>query len=374
MKFLTSITLLFLLTACGNPENKKETEAPVVEENTVTLTESQLKTAGITLRKLEKKNIPTIIKVNGKIDVPPQNMVSISMPLGGYLKFTKLLPGMHVNKGEVIAILEDQQYIQLQQDYLITKAKLANAEAEYERQKSLNESKASSDKVLQQAKAEYQSFKISVNALGEKLKLININPESLTENNLSKNVNIYSPIEGFVSSVNVNVGKYVTPTDVLFELVNPNDIHLNLYVFEKDLPLLSIGQELISYANNEPDKKYKCEIILISRSINPDGTIEVHCHFENYDKSLAPGMYMNAEIEVKNTNAYFIADDAIVNFDGKNYLFVSTGKNQFKMTPAETGISSKGFTEIKNIQQFDGKQIVEKGAYNLLMSLKNKSE
>jgi cobalt-zinc-cadmium efflux system membrane fusion protein len=60
--------------------------------------------------------------VNGKIDVPPQNMVSISVPLGGYLKSTKLLEGMHISKGEVIAIMEDQQYIQLQQDYLTAKA------------------------------------------------------------------------------------------------------------------------------------------------------------------------------------------------------------------------------------------------------------
>jgi cobalt-zinc-cadmium efflux system membrane fusion protein len=35
--------------------------------------------------------------------------------------------------------------------------------------------------------------------------------------------------------VNVNIGKYVTPSDILFEIVNPSDIHLALTVFEKIL-------------------------------------------------------------------------------------------------------------------------------------------
>jgi cobalt-zinc-cadmium efflux system membrane fusion protein len=88
--------------------------------------------------------------------------------------------------------------------------------------------------------------------LEEKLRLIHINPNSLHENNISKSIRIYSPIDGFVSKVNVNIGKYVTPSDVLFELVNPADIHLNLKIFEKDLNKIFIGQNVVSYTNNNP--------------------------------------------------------------------------------------------------------------------------
>jgi cobalt-zinc-cadmium efflux system membrane fusion protein len=137
-------------------------------------------------------------------------MVSISVPLGGYLKSTKLLPGMKVKKGEVIANIEDQQYIQLQQDYLTAKSKLSYIEKEYQRQKELNQSKASSDKVFQETETTYQGQKILVKSLSEKLRLISINPDKLDENNLSRSINLYAPIDGFVSTVNVNIGKYVT--------------------------------------------------------------------------------------------------------------------------------------------------------------------
>ena len=230
--------IIITLTACLilSCQSKKE-EAPAaansLTESIASLTEAQLKNANITTGRLEKKSISSVLKVNGQIDVPPQNMVSISMPLGGYLKSTKLLPGMHINKGEVIATMEDQQYVQLQQDYLTTKSRLHYAEKEYERQKELNQSQASSDKVYQLADAEYKTLRITLSALGEKLKLININPPALSEKNISKSVNIYAPITGFVSKVNVNIGKYVNPADVLFELINPTDIHLNLKIFGK---------------------------------------------------------------------------------------------------------------------------------------------
>jgi cobalt-zinc-cadmium efflux system membrane fusion protein len=366
-----SLGLIF--TACKNQETAEPTANPVME-NVITLTDAQMKNAHIETGKIELKPISSILKVNGRIDVPPQNMVTVSVPLGGYLKSTKLLPGMHVNKNEVIAVIEDNQYIQLQQDYLTAKAQFGFNEAEYNRQRELNASKASSDKVYEQAKSVYQTQKILIKSLEEKLKLIRINPTSLHENNISKSINIYSPIDGFVSKVNVNIGKYVTPSDVLFELVNPTDIHLNLKIFEKDLGKIFIGQKVVSYTNNNPDKKYTGDIILISKDVAPDGTTEVHCHFDKYDKTLFPGMYMNAEVALKNNLQDVLPDEAIVNFEGKEYLFENTGKNKFEMIEIETGITENGFTEIISKADLSGKTIVTKGAYTLLMSLKNKEE
>lgn len=366
---------IFLLVSCSDkPKTEEKKQEKPGNENMVTLSEAQLNSAKISVGTLEQKTISTTIKVNGKIDVPPQNMVSVSMPLGGYLKTTKLLPGMHINKGEVIATMDDQQYIQLQQEYLTTKSKLAYTEAEYERQKELNQSKASSDKVLQQTQMEYNTQKITLRSLAEKLKLININPAAINENNISKSVNIYAPINGFVSKVNVNIGKYVNPADVLFELVNPTDIHLNLHIFEQDLDKLYIGQKLIAYSNNKPNEKHPCEIILISKDISAEHYAEVHCHFEDYDKSLIPGMYMNAEIELHNDNLPVLPEDALVNFEGKHFVFIAREKNVFELTEVTTGAKENGFIEIKNATEFNNKSIVTKGAYTLLMALKNKAE
>lgn len=372
--FIIFITI-FLFSACGG-QKQEETETPQAIATSVSLTDAQYKNANIQTGKLEKREISTTLKLNGKIDVPPQNMVSVSTPFGGFLKSTKLLPGMHIKKGEVLATMEDQQYIQLQQEYLTVKSKLSYAENEYNRQKELNQSKASSDKVFQQTEMDYKTQQISFSALAEKLRLININPDNLNESNLSRSINVYSSIDGFVSKVNVNIGKYVNPSDVLFELINPEDIHLNIAVFEKDLDKLSIGQKLLAFNNNQPNKKHPCEIILISQDLSPDRSADVHCHFEDYDKTLLPGMYMNAEVEIKLQNTLSINEDAIVSFEGKDYVFVEKGSRQFELVEVKKGVTENNFSEISFV---DGKDmlktsIVTKGAYALLMQLKNKAE
>jgi cobalt-zinc-cadmium efflux system membrane fusion protein len=376
MKNIFIILSLFIITSCGSKNSTEVTaEAPAQEtESIVTLSDTQLKSTEISVSKLEQKAISSVIKVNGSIDVPPQNIVSVSIPMGGYLKSTKLLPGMPIRKNETIAMIEDQQYIQMQEDYLTTKSKLAYSKSELDRQKELNASKASSDKVYQQTQMEYNTLKIMLSSLEQKLKMININPNSVSESNITRTVSIQSPINGFVSKVNVNIGKYVSPTDVLFEIIDPSTIHLNLKVFEKDLNKLSIGQKLIAYSNSNEEKKYSGEISLISNDLSPERIAEVHCHFENPDKSLKPGMYMNAEIELMSHNTLAIAEEAIVNFEGKDYVFVKKSGKEFEMLQVGTGVKENKFIEITNSEKFTNREIVIKGAYTLLMTLKNKSE
>ena len=369
------INIALLLNSCGN-DNKQsdaENEQPT-QENTLSLTDEQYKNAAIEIGKIFTSNISSVLKLNGKIDVPPQSLVSVSVPLGGYLKSTKLLPGMHIRKGDPLAVMEDIQYIQLQQDYLTAKAQLSLTESEYNRQKELNQSKATSDKVFEQVRTNYQTQLVLLKSLEEKLKLIGLNPQRISAGTISKSINIYSPISGFVSAVNVNIGKYVTPSDILFELVNPNDIHLNLTVFEKDINKLAVGQKLLAYSNSHPQTKYPLEVILISKNISGQNAAEVHCQFKQYDNGLLPGMFMNAEIEVSTHNANVLPEEAIVRFENKHYVFVEKGKQTFEMKEVQTGNAENNLVEIINAEQFDNENIVVKNAYTLLMALKNESE
>jgi membrane fusion protein, heavy metal efflux system len=375
MKYIIAI-LLLAITACNSSKKQEDTQQKSNNAEMVVLTDAQYKNAHIESSLAEQRTIKSIIRVNGKIDVPPQNMVSVSFPLGGYLKSTRLLPGMHVSKGEVIAIMEDQQYIQLQQDYLTAQARQQYLESEYIRQRELNKSKASSDKVFQQAEADYRSNKILISSLQQKLQLVGINPGKLNETNISRAIQIHAPINGFVSEVKVNIGKYVTPSDILFELVNPTDIHLALTVFEKDLNKLSIGQKLVAYGNNAPNTKYPCEIILIGKDIGADGATQVHCHFDKYDHTLVPGMYMNAEIETMSSNTFVVPEESIVRYENKQFLFVAIDSRHFEIKEVITGDTENGFTAIVDAKQVNLKNtpIVTKNAYTLLMKLKNTAE
>lgn len=237
--------LLFItiLAGCnGAALEKQPAAATETIADEVTLTAEQRENAGITTGNAKDTTVSAELLVNGMVDVPPQNIVSISFPMGGYLRSTKLLPGMHVYRGEVIGVIEDQALIQLQQDYLVTLSRLDYLKKEYERQKMLNEHKVNADKVYQQATTEVKSQEAMLRGYEEKLRLIGINAASLSTDKISRSVALRSPINGYVSKVNVNIGKYVNPTDVLFELINPDDLHGALTVFERDINKIRSGR------------------------------------------------------------------------------------------------------------------------------------
>lgn len=374
------IYFMFLVgvVACkgGAEKNEAPENADVKEMNIVELDDAQLVNAAIQLDTLTNRDITMRIKVNGLVDVPPQSMVSVSIPLGGYLKSTKLLPGMRIRKGEVLALLEDPQYIQLQQDYLVAAAKLRYAEADFNRQQTLSSTQASSEKTLQMARAEFENQQITTKALAAKLALIHINPATLSAESISRTIQVFSPIDGFVSKVNVNIGKYVSPTEVLFELVDPADIHLSLNVFEKDAPFLKIGQQVLAYSNHQPDVKHEAEIFLVSHNINADRAVQVHCHFEDYDPLLLPGMYMNAEVVLNNRSVTALPQDAIVGWQNKTYVFEVLSKNSFEMKEVKVNGSSNGFSAVEPVGAAwkPNAMYVTKNAYTLLMKLKNQGE
>lgn len=375
LKYLIGIGIISLLPGCtGKQDRQAPTQSKPHAESVATLTPEQIRNAGITLATPQARAVSSVLKLNGRIDVPPQNIVSISAPMGGYLKSTRLLPGAQVKKGEVLAIMEDQQYVQIQQDYLTGKARLVFFQEDLNRQKNLNLNKSSSDKILQQAEVEFKSQQVIVRSLEEKLRLIGLNPQQLSLEKLSKSIRIYAPIHGYVSAVNVNIGKYVSPTEVLFELIDPTDFHLSLKVFEKDLAKIKIGQTLNAYTNSEPEKKYVCEVILISHNLSVERTAEVHCHFQRYPPKLVLGTFMNADIDLDRKNTLTLPEDAIVSFENQEYIFLPKGKGQFAMTQVHAGTTENGFTEVNTRENLADEQVVVRGAYSLLMALKNKSE
>lgn len=367
----------WLLLSCGGATNE-EASNPAAEssETMVVLTDTQLQTAGIRTGAIEARTITNRLQVNGLVDVPPQSMISVSVPLGGYLKSTRLLPGMRIRKGEVLAELEDPQYIQLQQDYLVTLARLRVAEADYRRQEELRTTESVSEKILQQVRAEFETLRVQAKALAAKLELIHITPAQLQDGNIRPTVRVYAPINGFVSKVNVNIGKYVSPTDVLFELVDPSDIHLNLTVFEKDAAQLKIGQRVVAYSNHKPEEKHIADIFLISRNVNEDRAVQVHCHFDDYDPMLLPGMYMNALVEVQQQKVAALPDAAVVSWQNKRYVFTEKDKNNFEMREVQVAGSTDGFTALVPVGApfTPDTRFVTVNAYALLMKLKNSAE
>lgn len=375
IKIISIVSIIIVAFSCTSKQQTEKVSAGINKETTVELNAQQQKNASIEKGSITDQTISEILTLSGLVDVPPQNIVSVSFPLGGYLKSTKLLPGMHVFKGETIAVIEDQALVQLQQDYLMAKARLNLAKLDYERQKSLNETKTAADKIFQQAEAEYENARILVLGLAEKLRLINISPEKLIADKITRMISVPSPINGFVSKVNVNIGKYVQPQDVLFELINPSDIHAALTVFEKDLNKIQQGQKVQINFVDDPEKIYDAEVLLITKNVDENRSGIVHCHFEKMPPDLKPGMFINAVVKINNAVVKALPEEAVVRYENKEFVFVEKNKDQFEAVAVKTGKKYDGWIEILPESNLAINQvIVVKNAFAVLSALKNVAE
>ena len=396
IKLLVITTSLTFLSACGNKKTETKEEPKEEQKQIVEFTEAQFKSANIQFGKIEMRNLSSVIQCNGVLDVPPQNLVSISLPIGGILKSTELLQGMKVTKGQVIAVFEHLDYIQLQQEYIQAKANLEYSEAEYKRQEDLNKENVNSQKIFQKTKADFLSLKAQVAGLQKKLEQLGILTSELDKGNISNSITIKSPINGYVTKVNINIGKYANPNDVVFEIVDTEHLHAELTVYEKDITKIKVGQVIRFSLANENGNERTAKVHLIGREISADRTVRIHGHLDKEDIELLPGMYIKAVIEIGENKTASLPDKAIVQNGGKNYIFIKADDEEkesmkeeekksetkeeekgfvFKMVEVSVGASENGFTEITVPKEINNTtEIVVNGAYDLLAKMFNAEE
>ncbi len=370
------IVALAFATSCATKDKADKPESTPANSNEVVLTEEQFKIANILLGQVEQRTISGAIKANGMLDVPPQNLVTISAPLGGFVKTTGLLQGMKVKKGQAIVTLEHPDYIQLQQDYLEGKSQLEFLQLEYQRQEELAKDNVNAAKALQQSRSNFFSTKAKVQGLQAKLRLIHIDPAALEKGVISNSVTLYSPIEGYVTQVNVNIGMHVNPTDVMFRIMDNRHLHAEAQVFEKDITKLKIGQKVRLILSNDSHER-TASVYLIGKEITSERTVRVHCHLDQEDASLIPGMYFSALIETDNQTVSALPGNAVVNFEGTDYIFVvkNEASRQFEMKAVKKGNAENGFVEVSLPPELSAHAlIVVNGAYDLLSFLKNTAE
>jgi membrane fusion protein, heavy metal efflux system len=386
--YLLSILSLLLFSSCGKESGPPhETGEAKVEEQheedpqAAELTQEQYRVAGITLGKPQMRNLSNILTLTGKLDLPPQNMASVSAPLGGYVKSTELLEGMRVRKGQQIASIENPEFVKLQQEYLEAKSSLTFLEQDYQRQKELSREQVTSAKAYQKATAEYRAAKSQVEALSEQLRIIGIVPSSLREGRIRRILPLYAPIDGYVTYINANVGQFVNPTDVLFRIADTDHLHVELTVFEKDVASLKKGQKVRYSLPNETVTQHEATIYLIGKEISEERTVRVHAHMEEEDKNLVPGLYVQAQVALGGREVLALPEEAVVQENGQNFVFLYTGQEKegeavmkkFRMVPIEKGAEAENFVQVALPSGIDttSANFVTKGAYSLLAKMRN---
>ncbi|EIA07360.1 MULTISPECIES: efflux RND transporter periplasmic adaptor subunit [Flavobacterium] len=411
LPFAYSLLLMAFFTtliACGNKEKTENIEDPKVEskeaESTIaSLSTEQIKTVDIQYGSIEQKQLSATLKVNGALRVPNNYKANVTSLYGGVIKTINVQLGDFVKKGQLIATIANPQFIQLQEEYLSTTSKIIFAEQEVARQKELNEGNAGALKNYQSANAELKSMRTRRASLQQQIQLMGINPNSLNNSNLRSALSVTSPISGTISNVFSNIGSYVDVSSPLAEIVDNSQLHLDLNIFEKDLPLIKIGQIIHFRITNNSGEDYNAKVYSIGAAFeNESKSIPIHATVQGNKSGLIDGMNITAIVSLNDVTTTAIPNEAIVSTDGKDYIFVvinnqaaeekpegakvkneNVAKSKIKETEnvnfekieVAKGVSNMGYTAITLVKDLPANaKIVIKGAFFVNAKLTNKGE
>ena len=375
LKSIFILVAVLFMFSCGDSEKENSEEsATSSSDGRIQLSFAQFEGSDMELGKIEENSFPVTIETTGMIDVPPENKAMVSSFADGYVRETPLLIGDEVKKGQFLVSLENPDYVQMQQDYLDAMQQMNYLKSEYQRQKTLLEEKITSERNFLRAESEYKRNLAKYQALRKKLQMLNLNPETVENGNISSTIRIYAPISGSITEMKINNGMYVSAADELMQIIDRDHLHIELNVFEKDVIKIKKGQDIrfsIPEANTDT---IKGEVHLVGTSISEEKrTVKVHGHFKDEQKknSLATGMFVEAEIITDKRKAKALPAESIVSLDNTNYVLVLDTKTDsnyiFKRREVLPGDTFNGFTIIKNSADFNqDTQFLTKGAFTLI--------
>lgn len=394
------LVAFFAFNACTN--NHKEgdghnhgTEAETTtdeheeeeEENVAVLTDEQMKAVGIEIGSIEQKQLSATLKANGALRVPNSSKANATSLFGGVIKSLNVEIGDFVRKGQVIATISNPQFIQLQEEYLSINSRIEFAEQEVARQRELNEGNAGAKKNLQSATTELNTLRTRKASLQQQIQMMGINPASLSNSSLKSSLVVTSPISGTISNVFAKIGSYVDVSSPIAEIIENTALHLDLQVYEKDIPLIKIGQKIDFVVTNNPNKTYSAEVYSIGSSFSGESkTIAVHSKITGDKAGLIDGMSITGMVSLDDVLSTAVPNDAIVNADGKYYIFLvkereeeahdhkegeahdhnhgSEKGTQFVRMEVVKGATQLGYTAITPVSEIPhGAHIVVKGAF-----------
>ncbi len=364
-KIIAIVSLLFMLS-CSNNQSIELDENP--PDNSILFTDQQIELSGIEIGKAQILSLSSGIDCKGKIMAKPQNRAKVSVPMNGHIKEIFIQEGQPVNKGDRLIVLEHPDYIRLQKEYLQAKSQFDYVEKEIERQRILSNNDAGVGKQLEKTEAEYEELQATLASLKLELDLINIDAAGLNPDNIRSLITIYAPITGNVNNLDVTLGEFSNPEDVMLEIINNNDFLIELQVFERDIHKIEVGQN-VSYECSMPESKgnaHFAEIVYVGNFVDDvSKTFKVQASPNECSLGMRHGIYVDAKISVTSNRVQALPESSVFKDDDRTFVFTVHADTIFRRLFIETGIKENGFYEVLKPANFTETVVIKGGNYIL---------
>lgn len=266
-----------------------------VEQEISTNATEELESSNTIDQKLISKS-DTVLSVIGTIHVSPEAIAHVHSPVNGIIKRMYVHEGDKIQQGQKLLIIEHQDIIKLQEDYLKSYADLQLFQKDFERKESLYEKSAISEKEYLESKNKFVTSKAQFESFKNQLNLLGLPVNEIEKGNLSSSLTLKAPISGYITHIAANTGTHTQQDLKLIEMVNDSDKHLKLNVFSNDIAQVKTGQT-VRFNFGDDTELYEGTVSRIGKMVDPtDRSVEVFVDLKNTSEHLVVGTTVFANI------------------------------------------------------------------------------
>lgn len=285
----------------------------------------RLNRIGITYTEVMEKEVDEQLNTYGFISFDDSKRRKIHLRTGGFVEEVYKREGEYIKKGERLIKIYSPEIYQVEEEYI--SALKSNTDSSYNQD--------------------------LLRAIERKLILLSVDLSEIerlkSEKKASEYIIITSDISGFVTKKNVFGKEYITPTTELFEIVDTSSVFLNLTIFERDLPKIKRGYEVVFFPESSQNLHFKGRIDFINPYFeNGLRIIKARAIIKNEQNFLKEGQFGKASILVGRSKKLLLKRDAIIFAGNKNYVFKVIGDGLFEKREIKTGMKYEDYYEIIN--------------------------
>lgn len=278
-KYIVFILTFLVTVSCSRQKGKPNITQG--DHNAIFIDGKSLALMDVQFIKPEVKIIESNVYLAGKVVAAPNNRASVSSDIEGKVEKIFVNEGNFVKKGTPLMTLRSMAVIELQNQYFEAKSQLDFLTLEYKRQEELIKNRIGALVEFQNTDAKYKAAIAKVNALRAKLQSLGFTKDFFSNPEVATNITIYSPIDGYVFQLPVQLGVLATTDMTLAEIVNNDELMADVFVYDKDLDDIVEGQKMVIDFITHSYPSVEGTVAHISRAIDPQTkAVTVHVKFQ----------------------------------------------------------------------------------------------
>lgn len=367
--YLSAVAML-LLASCGNKSSEVNVSARAgnVDSTWVHITQEQFDAMDMQFGSLQDISFSHMLKVSGNIVSSVKGQAQITSRIAGTVRSISRELGDYVSAGAVLCTIESNDFVELQQNFIDVSSRYREAQATYDRLRTLYSDSITSKRDFIAAESAYRSLSAQYQGMKQQLRFLRANTDRIENGNIQSSMIITAPISGYITNINCMLGEYVTPEKSLMTLVNVNELYLLLNVYERDVSHLRVGQEVSFYNTNEPSLVQKAHISKIGKAIDPEKkTTPVIAQFDSSQTSVLNNTFVEADVVLDEKPGKGLPEEAVesVGETTRIYMLAKKDGNDIFLKPVAVtiGMKTNGYVEITN--DIPSGEILIKGVYSL---------